>query len=173
MKKKLLLIISLLISSCGVSDKPIDVSKCDLISDNKSEMYKILYHGGIYEATTTKGMLCYGYEDDTIITNVPINKGVPDGNVKIFYPNYQIKEERNYKKGLLNGVQKKYYENGKLDSEVNYKNGKRYGIAKIYDESGKLKYEANFKNDRAEGIGKRYYESGALWSEANHKNGKQ
>lgn len=94
MKKKLLLIISLLISSCGVSDKPIDVSKCDLISDNKSEMYKILYHGGIYEATTTKGMLCYGYEDDTIITNVPINKGVPDGNVKIFYPNYQIKDEK-------------------------------------------------------------------------------
>lgn len=51
-----LLVISLFIPFCPYS-KPVDISKCNFISDNENEIYEILDNGTIYKDINTKGML--------------------------------------------------------------------------------------------------------------------
>ncbi len=168
--KQLLLIIIILIPTY-VYCEPLDINQCDFISDSKSEIFDIFNNIVIYKDTKTKGMLCYGYKDNrTLIMNIPINEGVPDGKVQIFYPNHQM--ESNYKKGKLDGIAKLYDGNGNLEGEYNYKNGEKEGVARKYYENGKLEYEYNYKNDEREGIAKEYYESGALKMIITYENGK-
>ncbi len=85
----------------------------------------------------------------------------------IYYPNGNLKEEKNNKYGKLNGYYKSYYENGQLKNEGYYKNNQRKGFWKFYYENGSLKKRVNYRYGKRRGYFRSYYDNGQLQSEGN------
>ena len=86
---------------------------------------------------------------------------------KVYYPNSNLKEEKNNKYGKLNGAYKSYYENGKLKNEGYYKNNQRKGFWKFYYENGNVKKKVNYRYGKLRGYFRSYYNNGQLESEGN------
>ena len=75
-------------------------------------------------------------------TNNSIIAQVENGinNIKIYYPNGNIKEINNYKKGKLEGISEMYYDDGKtLMIQGNFKNNLLDGIYRELYKNGKTK----------------------------------
>ncbi|MFH1622777.1 MAG: toxin-antitoxin system YwqK family antitoxin [Candidatus Omnitrophota bacterium] len=96
---------------------------------------------------------------------------IPEGPVKGYYPNGNLRFESYYKNGKLEGKFKFYYESGILQTEKNYKNDKEEGLCKWYYENGNLESERNYKEGKLDGITKTYHEDGTLWTEEYYKDG--
>jgi antitoxin component YwqK of YwqJK toxin-antitoxin module len=100
-----------------------------------------------------------------------IPAGVPDGIIKEYYDNGQLRQEIPYGGGKVNGVIKGYYEDGKLNFEQSTKDGKADGFSKEYRKDGTLVLEEYRKNNIPYGVRKVYYRDGKLKAEENNVNG--
>lgn len=107
--------------------------------------------------------------DGSVIDSIGL---VPDGIVKEFYDNGQLKLEETYKNGKPNGVRKKYDEVGRLWAEETYVNGKLNGIVRVYNyfKDKVFEEEAYFENDKLNGTRKTYYPNGRISVEENYSN---
>ena len=120
-----------------------------------------------------------GLAKHSIFSNEDLNEegeenfkdGKPDGLVKSWHSNGQLKFEFNFKVGKPDGLGKLWYDNGQLDAEFNYKDGKLDGLGKQWHSNGQLELEVNYKDGKEDGLGKRWIENGQLRSEQNYKDG--
>ena len=151
---------------------------------------------GRLRADKVSGTLTIFYEDGLKQAVLPYKKGVVNGTVKLFHPQYEvIDEEAEVKDGKLNGTFKKYddgglliyettyqddviadnvimyYENGKPLVEFSYQNGVLNGETVGYYKSGKKFYSAEFKNNLRNGWQRYYYENGNTAVESFYENG--
>jgi protein TonB len=76
------------------------------------------------------------YSNGTIESIIHTINGVREGPAFFFYPNGNLKEERNYLNDKVNGLVKIYYPNGNLSELFNIENGRREGPASYFDSSG-------------------------------------
>jgi antitoxin component YwqK of YwqJK toxin-antitoxin module len=72
--------------------------------------------------------------------------------VKEYWPDGQVKWERNYQDGKLDGISKEYGEDGTVLAEENYENGKKNGISKMYYKDGTLRTEAHYQDGIKDGL---------------------
>jgi len=123
------------------------------------------------------------YKKDEIVAKEIFNQNgiiidsigsIPDGTVREFYPNGQLKLEESYSNGMLNGIRKKYDELGRLWAEETYLNGKLNGIVRVhnYFKDKIFEEEAYFVNNQLNGVRKTYYPNGKVSVEENYKDGK-
>lgn len=62
----------------------------------------------------------------------PVCSNTPDGIVKDYYPDGNLRTEWSCKNGHINGLTKLYYKNGNLEKESNYVNDVRQGVTTGY-----------------------------------------
>ena len=84
--------------------------------------------------------------------------------VKVTYPNGNIKSLKIYQNGKLNGISKYYNENGRISAEILFVNGQAEVLKEFYA-NGKLETEFYYKNKKRNGPQKIYYATGNLKSE--------
>jgi len=72
--------------------------------------------------------------------------------VEEYWPDGQVKWERNYQDGKLEGISKEYSEDGTVLAEENYENGKKNGISKVYYKDGSLRSETNYRDGIKDGL---------------------
>jgi antitoxin component YwqK of YwqJK toxin-antitoxin module len=72
--------------------------------------------------------------------------------VKEYWPDGQVKWERNYQDGKLDGMSREYGEDGTVLREESYKNDKKNGISKMYYKDGTLRMEANYQDGIKDGL---------------------
>jgi len=116
------------------------------------------------------------YNNDFLISREKINftdaSGMKQGEWLDFYPEGNIKTERNYRDDMLHGYYKEYDERGKLFVTLLYENGKVTGtdidnsaeidIVNRYNDAGKLIYSGPFKEGIPVGIHREYNENGTV-----------
>lgn len=118
----------------------------------------------------------FEYNNDFLISRVRINRidasGLKQGEWLDFWPNGNIKTERNYRDDLLHGYYKEYDVRGKLIVALLYDNGKVTGtemdnsaeidIRNRYDDSGRLIYSGPFREEVPVGIHREYNPDGSI-----------
>ena len=99
---------------------------------------------------------------------------IPDGIVREYYRNGQLKLEELYKDGKLNGLRKKFDEMGRLWAEENYLNGKMEGQVKVhnYFKDKVFEEEASFKDNKLNGIRRTFYPNSKVSVEENYLDGR-
>jgi len=91
-----------------------------------------------------------------------------------FYPNGNLKNEGNYNdKGLLDGEWKLYFPDGKLNKIINYSNGKLNGPYETYYPNGQLEEKSHYSNDLLDSRVDFYFSTGVKNGEVDYKNGKK
>ena len=111
----------------------------------------------VYYQNKTKGILTIENYND---------KGILQGEKKVFYENEQVAEKSMYVNGEIDGISTWYSPEGKIIKEFTYSNGILHGVSKYYDKDGILLAEGIYRNDKKHGIWK-YYENGKLSEEKN------
>lgn len=110
-----------------------------------------------YHKNSSKIMTLENYND----------KGILQGERKVFYDNEVMAELSNYVNGELEGQATYYGEDGTLIKEYLYKNGELHGLSKHYDDlTGDVLVEGMYKNGKKAGIWK-YYNNGKVVKEKN------
>ncbi|MGB8359587.1 MAG: toxin-antitoxin system YwqK family antitoxin [Bacteroidales bacterium] len=118
------------------------------------------------------------YNNDFLISREKINftdaSGLKQGEWLDFYPDGNMKTERNYRDDLLHGYYKEYDEKGKLLVTLLYENGKVTGtnldnsgeidIVNRYNDAGKLIYSGPYKEGIPVGIHREYNNDGTVKS---------
>lgn len=92
----------------------------------------------------------------------PVCGEIPNGIVRDYYADGNIKTEWMCRDGHLNGETKLYFENGKLEKSSMYVNDVRHGVTYGYYESGVLKSVCNYKDGKLDGPHKILYEDGMI-----------
>lgn len=162
----------------GITKQYYETGELELIGywkNDKMNGLRVTYYknGKIRSITTAKNNVYTEpeyqyYEDGTLEAIIPARD---TGIELVYYPNGNLKSEREYNKGKKCGNGKYYYDNGKIEADYNYKNNKRHGACKEYHLSGKLRLECEYKNGKKQGVEKRYYNSGQISYEHCYKNG--
>jgi antitoxin component YwqK of YwqJK toxin-antitoxin module len=116
------------------------------------------------------------YNNDFLISRERINftdaAGMKQGEWLDFYPEGNIKTERNYRDDQLHGYYKEYDQRGTLLVTLLYENGRVTGtdldtgagidIVNRYDDAGRLIYSGPFKEGIPVGIHREYNENGTV-----------
>jgi uncharacterized protein len=116
------------------------------------------------------------YSKDFLVSREKINRtdknGLKQGEWKDFYPNGEIKSEKNFKDDLMHGYYKEYDMHGKLVLTMLYENGAivkskvedEPGIEVInkYDDEGKLIYSGPYRNKIPVGIHREFGKEGKV-----------
>ncbi len=110
------------------------------------------YTGFLYELSPSK---------DTLLIEGYIN-GLLHGRCKKWYPDRQLKEERNYYEGKKHGPQVLYWENGHKKVEFIAKNDVYEGELREWSSSGALFHLGTYINGQEEGPQKMWYENGKI-----------
>lgn len=90
---------------------------------------------------------------------IPYSGTYPEGVAIYFYPNGNIKEERQFLAGKVEGTVKLYDSTGVLRELYTIKNGKREGPASIFDSTGNFISDFYYENGK---ISKDFYASDEL-----------
>ncbi|MBR2865863.1 MAG: toxin-antitoxin system YwqK family antitoxin [Elusimicrobiaceae bacterium] len=99
---------------------------------------------------------------------------IPDGIVKEFDDNGQVRSEATYKDNKLDGEYLRYDEQGRLLTRENYREGLREGEATYfsYMANGFMHAKAYYKNSLLHGPWTSYFPNGETCVSANYQNGK-
>ena len=114
------------------------------------------------------------YRNNEIILHEEINRynenNKKTGVWKSFYPNGNIKEEKEYLNGKLNGVYKIYNKSGYLINSLHYKNGDiikesdsfstEINLREKFDEKGNLIFQGSYLNQKPIGIHRYFNQKG-------------
>ncbi|MCI0382332.1 MAG: hypothetical protein L0207_04700 [Chlamydiae bacterium] len=82
---------------------------------------------------------------------------VPDGCVVSFFSNGKIEKITRYKEGLLEGEMKLFFPEGEIKMVSHFKNGKPHGSTISYHKDGKKAEEMQYEEDKLVGEFIRYY----------------
>ena len=96
----------------------------------------------------------------------------PDGWLRLYYENGNLRYEWDYKDGKVVGVSQSWWPCGQTKSIRNWKNGVWHGLLKSWYEFGMVASTRNFKNGKKDGLSTDWYKNGQVWSEITHENGK-
>lgn len=142
------------------------------------------------------GRLVIEYDNGEKLFN-DLNKGLDNGEFRIYYPDGTLKMECDYRddkcitpereyyesgklkiekecvNGQFNGFIKKYYENGQVEQDVQQKDGKLNGKSHRYDENGILLSEVEYVDGLRQGIARIYYPNGKVQAEITIVDGKE
>lgn len=99
---------------------------------------------------------------------------IPNGPVKEFDENGQVRLEATYKDNRLEGVLSRYDDKGQLLSQETYTQGKLHGPATYYSYlmQGKGTVSATYNNMQLDGEWTSYFPDGSLCAKAFYQNGK-
>lgn len=137
---------------------------------------------GIYKYYAENGQVTeeYIYKNDVLTDYKQYNdKGekLGEGNrekkrieVKMYYPNGNIKKSGMLENNKATGEWLFYNYHGILTSKYSYLNGEYEGMGYEYFNNGKVKNELNYKEGKAEGCYKEYYINGNLSQTGAYKN---
>lgn len=115
--------------------------------------------------------------EETVSSNgatLEILGNIPDGEVKEFDENGQLKTHSFYRGNKLNGETLRYAEDGQLISRENYADGFLQGPAEYYTrlKAGKLTAKCFYKNSRLEGERTLSRENGSVLQRETYKGGR-
>jgi len=79
---------------------------------------------------------------------IPLDNGVREGVAKFYFPNGNLKEERNYLAGKVEGEVKRFYENGKTKELFSILKGKRDGATTTFDSLGNYLSDVTYTNGK-------------------------
>ena len=108
--------------------------------------------------------------DENIIKTVG---EIPDGIIREYFNNGDVKGVFNYRSNKLEGMRNLYYENGNVNFKCNYTEGKKDGVCKSYYKNGKIKYAYEYKRGNLDGSVKKYYRNSRLASEWHYRDGER
>ncbi|MEM1001370.1 MAG: toxin-antitoxin system YwqK family antitoxin, partial [Bacteroidota bacterium] len=142
-----------------------------------SDLAKVKFYtskGGLISEGQMSGKLYIGqwryYHKDSnilMITENFNNKGILEGNKKVFYGNGQLAEQSTYKNGKLQGKVSWYSESGELFKFLTYKQDVLNGPGKYYEPGGVIASEGVYK-DNAKWGKWIYYKAGEPYKEIDH-----
>ena len=100
--------------------------------------------------------------------------GIPDGPVKEFDDNGQLRSEGVYKDNLLEGPRVHYDEKGRIIARENFVKGQRQGPAQYftYAMEGPLEIKAQYQNSALNGPWSAIFPNGKTYIQSVYKNGK-
>lgn len=99
--------------------------------------------------------------NDTIALEGYVN-GLLSGDLKKWFANKQLMEERYYRQGRKNGKQIAFWPNGNKRFEFAAKDDGCEGELREWSENGQLFHLANFVNGQEEGAQKMWYDNGKI-----------
>lgn len=109
---------------------------------------------------------------DTAFTR-PYLAGKLQGEVKEWYSNRQMAEDRWYSDGKKNGVHRGWYENGQKKFVAGMKEDHYEGAVKEWYPNGQLYRDFNYKDGQEEGMEKMYWEDGRVRANYQSINGRK
>ncbi|HAR62042.1 MAG: hypothetical protein DKM50_01735 [Candidatus Margulisiibacteriota bacterium] len=98
---------------------------------------------------------------------------IPDGLVREYYLNGNLKIQKYYKNGIEDGEYIGFYENGKVEFKGRFKQGTNDGVCLEYYENGVVAAEMNYNNGNLNGDWNEYYGDGSIKTKKTFKDGKQ
>ena len=104
-----------------------------------------------------------------LFVKTQMKDGKPNGTMKEYYSNGNLKGQMTWTDGVPNGPVTTYYEDGTIETIGSYKNGKKDGLSKKYYKDGVVS-EMVFEDDQPQ-VHKLYYPNGQLKSEVPIVNG--
>ena len=110
------------------------------------------------------------YENRQLESTVPVDDGVRNGIMNVFYENGTLKYEGLWRNNKQEGLFKMYSENGNLIRENIFKNHKKIS-QKEYFEGGGLKSKGSYKNEIKHGEWTEYFENGKLSTKTEFESG--
>lgn len=105
--------------------------------------------------------------DVVMITETYNNKGVLDGEKKVYYKNGQLAEDSVYKDGKLEGQVSWYGENGQLFKSLTYEQDVLNGQGAYYEPGGAIASKGLYKDNKKWGKWL-YFKNGKPYKEINH-----
>jgi antitoxin component YwqK of YwqJK toxin-antitoxin module len=116
---------------------------------------------GIYQET---------WDNGNLKLEIPLRKGLKNGNVILYHENAGKSEVRAYKKGKMHGTWITWDEEGNKLAEANYSNGRKHGKWYVWDENGTKRYDMTYQKGDKTGIWYMWDEEGRLIMEKDHGN---
>ncbi len=96
---------------------------------------------------------------------------IPDGPIKWFYDNGNIRMEGTVKNDMYQGPKNWYYSDGSKRAEELCIDNERNGHCKYYRQGGILSSDEFYELGKRVGHSKFYFPDGSLWAEESHVNG--
>lgn len=98
-------------------------------------------------------------------TESAYQKGLKNGEERLWYLSGAIQAKAQYKNGLLNGDYEEFHEDGSLLAKTNWMYGKRNGEYRSWFGNNQQQFELTFVDDRINGASEEWYENGKKRSE--------
>ena len=166
MKRLLLIVLSLLFLSIGVSQNRVNVNNLVKYGDKYFKKNDDRSYDGMVFDTSK--------ETSNKILEYKMLKGEKNGIYKEWYPNGAIKTKGKYLNGIEDRMWLFWYENGLKEKEGRYKDGVKDGLWFEWDLNGKIKEEVRYSIDnKIEETIYTYYENGNKKSKEKWANGKR
>ncbi len=108
------------------------------------------------------------WKNDILKLEMPLKKGLKDGEVILYFENGTKNEIRAYKKGQMHGTWITWDEKGNKIAEANYIKGKKNGKWFVWDENGTLRFDMTYKKGEKTGKWMMWDEKGVLIMEKSH-----
>jgi antitoxin component YwqK of YwqJK toxin-antitoxin module len=109
------------------------------------------------------------WENGNVKIEMPLKKGIKDGETYLYFENGTKNEVRAYKKGKMHGTWVTWDEKGNKIAEANYMKGKKHGKWFVWDENGTLRYDMTYKKGEKTGKWMMWDEKGKLIMEKEHE----
>lgn len=161
MKKILLFLIFLTISSCSKNDESPELERI------KSNGEWLSYEVG--SKTPFTGDITSFYTDGQIKSSESYKKGKRDGLRLSYYPSGQLKYKSLYRNGDRESIER-YFADGSIEEKDITVDGKR--TYERYYANGQLRQKWFYINGVREGLSEEYWENGLPESKSMYKNGK-
>ncbi|HKJ41055.1 MAG TPA: hypothetical protein VKA27_03130 [Sunxiuqinia sp.] len=130
-------------------------------AQNINEVNGVYYAESIpYTGTYTKY-----FDNGNTEMQMKLDKGIKNGEVKIYFENGKLKEIRHYKNNEMDGTWITYNQKAQKVALANYNEGVKNGKWMIWDDNGSLIYEMNYKDGQKVCTWKKYDAKGQVVSE--------
>ena len=122
---------------------------------------------GVYYADSTPytGAYTSYFENGNAKILMNLDKGLKNGEVRIYFENGALNEIRSYKNNKMDGTWITYNENEQKVALANYNEGVKNGKWMVWDDEGHLIYEMMYENGQKVGTWKKYDKNGLVTSE--------
>lgn len=108
------------------------------------------------------------WENGNLKIEIPLRKGVKNGNVMLYHENSSKHEVRAYKKDKMHGTWMIWDDKGNKLAEANYSNGRKHGKWFVWDENGIKRYDMTYRKGEKAGTWFMFDEEGKLIMEKDH-----
>jgi antitoxin component YwqK of YwqJK toxin-antitoxin module len=125
-----------------------------------------VYYDGGNKAYT--GIYKEFWENGNSRIEMPLKKGLKDGETFLYFENGVKNEIRAYKMGRMHGTWITWNEVGKKIAEANYLKGKKHGKWYVWDDNGTMRYDMTYRKGEKTGTWFMWDENGKLISQKSY-----